>query len=180
MILKLQISHIISDGHCQGCRKRLSKLKYISKNVKIWKTYINKQGNSINMKRYTTSKSYLFQLWGPIMLCLYSGDPFSCDLSFCIWIYIRRSPQIMLFLSRLSKGMYKVNTVMPKCFKMIFPRLEVWLAENLPIRLQCLDSLGQSPYATYYVCQYLYYELVVAFCWLTEIFFKIFYVFFPI
>ena len=32
------------------------------------------------IERYTKTKIYLFQLREPIMLYLYSGDPFSCNL----------------------------------------------------------------------------------------------------
>ena len=33
----------------------------------------------VNIELYTT-EIYLFQLWEPIILCLYCGGPFSCDL----------------------------------------------------------------------------------------------------
>ena len=84
------------------------------------------QNDIVNIERYSMAKVYFFQLQGPIMLYLYSGDPFSCNLFFCIWIYINKSHKLMQFLSRLCQGIPKVNAFMLKCFKIIFQRFKVW------------------------------------------------------
>ena len=53
--------------------------------------YTYMQKDTVNIEKYSTAKIYLFQLQVPNILCLYSEDPFSCDFSFCVEIYINRS-----------------------------------------------------------------------------------------
>ena len=60
--LKMQIDHVKFRWAWSGMPKE------------VFETYIP-QNN-------TATKIYLFQLWGPIMLCLYNGVSFSSNLFF--------------------------------------------------------------------------------------------------
>ena len=82
------------------------------------------QNDTVNIEQYTTAKIYLFQLRGPIMLCLYSRSPFSCIFFAYEYTFVG-APNSCSVLLRLYQGMSKVNGFMLKCFKMIFQRLEV-------------------------------------------------------
>ena len=46
--------------------------------------YTKEYNDTVNVEQNTLTKIYLFQLWGPFMLCLYSGDPISCNLFLCM------------------------------------------------------------------------------------------------
>ena len=72
----------------------------------------------VNIEQYTTKK-YLFLLLGPIMLCLYSGSSFICELLLVIFGIHRK----LLLLKKNSKyifiaaEMQKQDLKFPKYYK---------------------------------------------------------------